>query len=213
MWNISSGAADFLFSLSNVVLVVGAAAVLIGTIGSIKMGAVREYFSDIRISDNERETSKANVRAAGLEKEAANARLETEKLKGVVAWRTISAKQGDELINTWSLKPGSVNLYWQDGDPEALFFAIQLSNVLQRSHWNVVALAMKPNNGILFELIVPPVAGTDADSLRSGLVTAKIPFSAVHPAAIQTGFMSSGSGVGNSNAPLLIVGSRKPVIP
>jgi hypothetical protein len=179
MWNISSGAADFLFSLSNIVLVVGAAAVLIGTIGSIKMGSVREYFSDIRISENERETSKANVRAAGLEKEAANARLETEKLKAVVAWRTISATQNGEMERVLSAKPGSVNLRWMDGDPEALFFAIQISQVLQRAHWSVAPTSFKPANGIMFGFVLPPVAGDDAQTLREALTTAKLPFSAV----------------------------------
>jgi hypothetical protein len=155
----------------------------------------------------------ALLRAAQLEKEAATARLETEKLKGVVAWRTISSAQDGELIKAWGAQPGSVNLYWQAGDPEALFFAIQLANVLQRANWKVSARSMQPTNGILFDLIVPPVAGTDADSLRNGLVGAKISFSAVHPAAIQGGFSSFGSGMDLPNAPMFIVGSRKPVIP
>src|SRR5579863_8954271 len=97
MWNISPDTAEVLFSLSNVVLIIGAAAVLIGTFGSIKMGSVREHFSDLRISENERETSRANIRAAELEKEAANTRLETEKIKAVVAWRTLSGAQIAEL--------------------------------------------------------------------------------------------------------------------
>jgi hypothetical protein len=174
---------------------------------------------DGKVADAKREGIEAGktagnalVRAAELEKEAANARLETERLKAVVAWRAISAPQVDELVRTWSLNPGSVNVYWQDGDPEALFFAIQLSNVLQRANWKVSALAMSPNNGILFNLIVPPVSGMDADSLRSGLVAAKIPFSAVHPAAMQS-FSTTGSMQNIPNAPLLVVGSRMPVAP
>jgi hypothetical protein len=157
--------------------------------------------------------SSALLRAAGLEKEAATARLETEKLKSVVAWRTISSEQAEALIKSWSSQPGSVNLYWQDGDPEALFFVMHLANALQRANWKVSARGMKPNNGIIFDMVVPPVAGADADSLRKGLLAARIPFSAVSPAAIQGGFASFGSGETFPNAPLLIVGSRKPVVP
>src|ERR1700726_3237225 len=63
----------------------------------------------------------AMIRAAELEKEAANARLETEKLKQVVAWRTLSETQGAEFKKVLEGRPGSVNLRWMDGDPEALF--------------------------------------------------------------------------------------------
>jgi hypothetical protein len=209
MWNVSSPAADFLFSLSNVVLIVGAAAVLIGTIGSIKMGAVREYFADIRISDNERETSKANVRAAGLEKEAATARLETEKLKSVVQWRTFSAAQNVDMENVLSAKPGSVNLRWMDGDPEAMFLAIQLSQLLQRAHWNVAPGSVKPANGIIFGILLPPMAGDDTETLRKALIAAKLSFSAVPAPAGGVSFnMSSIDG-----APFLYIGSRMPVVP
>jgi hypothetical protein len=206
-------------------LIFGAATALaaMGTVAFLFIqywsSGVRERHTEWRTSALELTTAeansgaaKANVRAAGLEKEAATARLETEKLKSVVAWRTISAGQTDELLKVWSLKPGSVNLFWQDGDPEALFFAIQLSTILQRANWKVSANGMRPNNGILFGLIVPPVGGIDADSLRSGLIATKLPFSAVHPAAMQT-FSTMGSMEDIPNAPLLIVGSRKPVVP
>src|SRR5258706_661126 len=209
MWNVSPSAADFLFDISNVVLIVGAAAVLLGTIGSIKMGAAKEYFSNIRISDNERDTSKANVRAAELEKEAAAARLETEKLKAVVAWRTVSATQNADMERLLSAKPGSVNLRWTDGDPEALFLAIQISQILQRAHWNVAPGSFKPANGIMFGFVLPPVAGDDAQTLRDALTAAKVPFSAVP-------FSQDGASFNVSTipgAPFLMAGSRMPVVP
>jgi hypothetical protein len=102
MWNISSGTADFLFSLSNVVLIIGAAAVLIGTIGSIKMASVREYFADLRLSENERETSKANLQAQELK--ASNLILEAklaprriDSLKEVIIARLMEAHRGKSV--------------------------------------------------------------------------------------------------------------------
>jgi hypothetical protein len=52
----------------------------------------------------------ALVRAAELEKEAANARLETERLKQVVAWRSILPDNTSKLESALAAKPGSVNL-------------------------------------------------------------------------------------------------------
>src|ERR1700730_17440080 len=68
----------------------------------------------------------ALVRAAELEKEAANAKLETERLKATVAWRSISPEIAASLEKILSETPGSVNLRYTDGDPEALFLAIQI---------------------------------------------------------------------------------------
>jgi hypothetical protein len=98
MWNVSPSAADFLFDLSNVVLIIGAAAVLFGTIGSIKMGAAKEYFSNIRISDNERETAKANERAEKLANETEQLRAENLALEKAVSPRKLEqALTGKEL--------------------------------------------------------------------------------------------------------------------
>lgn len=223
MLDVSSSLADSLFGWANVVLIVGAALVLIGTIGSIKLAAVREHFSDVRISDNERETktaiaesdvakadaAKANVLAAELEKAAADARLETEKLKSVVAWRTISLENQAAIEKVLSAKPGSVNLRWQDGDPEALFLAIQISSVLGRAAWQVAPGSFKPANSILFGIVLPPVSGADADALREALMAGHVSFSSI-PVS-QDGASFNVSNIGG--APFLMIGSRLPVAP
>jgi hypothetical protein len=46
MSDVSTEAANFWFDSLNIILFVGAFAVAIGTYGSIKMGAVKERFSD-----------------------------------------------------------------------------------------------------------------------------------------------------------------------
>jgi hypothetical protein len=151
----------------------------------------------------------ALVRAAQLEREAANARLETEKLKAVVAWRTISASENAAIERILSAKPGSVNLRWTDGDPEALFFAIQISQVLQRAHWSVASGSFKPANGILFGFILPPALGNDVQTLRDAFTAARLPFSAVP--LPQQGMSLMVSTI--PDAPFLMVGSRMPVVP
>ncbi len=162
-----------------------------------------------------REESKAAVEKAqaDIEKsraEAAVAKLETEKLKAVVAWRTFSAAQNGDMEKILSAKRGSVNLRWMDGDPEALFFAIQISQVLQRAHWNVAPGSFKPANRIMFGLIFPPVGGDDAQTLREALSAAKVGFSAI-PFNPPEGNSFSVQEI--IDAPFLLVGSRMPVTP
>ena len=212
MWNVSPSWADFLFSVSNVVLIIGAFAIFIGTIGSITMGAAKEHFADVRISDNERDTAQAlaragaaDAKAAGLEKEAADARLETERLKQVVAWRTIMPPDALKLENALVGKPGVVNLRFMDGDPEALFLAIQFSKILSKAHWQVAPGALKPANAIVFGISLPDAASADAQTLRAAFVAAGIAFS---PNPVPGGSSFSVSAI--PGAPMLMIGSRPP---
>src|SRR5215831_5748035 len=99
--------------------------------------------------------SQVEQRAADLEKEAASARLETEKLKAVVAWRIIPTESASQLEKALSDKPGSVNLRYTEGDPESLFLAIQLSNILSKAKWQIAAGSLKPANAILFGISLP----------------------------------------------------------
>ena len=69
----------------------------------------------------------ALVRAAALEKEATDARLATVKIKAQLSWRTLSKEVGEKLETELAKHPGKVNLRYTDGDPEALFLAIQIS--------------------------------------------------------------------------------------
>ncbi|KJC36966.1 hypothetical protein UP09_27190 [Bradyrhizobium sp. LTSP885] len=179
---------------------------------------LEEYKSDasIKVEEARKEGIEAGkvagdalVRAAELEKEAATARLETEKIKSVVQWRTFSASQNADMEVVLSAKPGSINLRWMDGDPEAMFLAIQLSQVLQRARWSVAPGAVKPANGIIFGLLLPPEAGDDAETLRKALIAAKLSFSAVPAPAEGVSFNISVI----AGAPFLYIGSRMPVVP
>jgi hypothetical protein len=97
IWNISEPAADFLFNLFNVVLIFGAFAVFVGTIGSIWMQAAKSYFSDERIAANEAATARAKADAeiaregaAAAHAKALEAELALEKYR---APRTLSPPQ------------------------------------------------------------------------------------------------------------------------
>ena len=148
----------------------------------------------------------AKLRAAELEKEAALARLETEKIKAVVAWRSISAANATKLEQFLAAKPGSVNLRYMDGDPEALFLAIQLSQILAKAGWQVAPGAVKPSNAIVFGIALPDTTAPDGDTLRKAFAAAAIAFSTdpVPPAGVSFSIATI------QGAPMLMVGSKAP---
>jgi hypothetical protein len=153
----------------------------------------------------------AIVRAAELEKEAANARLETEKLKKVVAWRVIPPEDVSILEKDLVAKPGSVNLRYTDGDPEALFLAIQISQILNKAGWHVAPGAVKFGNAIVFGIDLPDASSADAQTLRTAFSTAKMPFSTN---ALPTGGGQMGFSISTiAGAPILMIGSKLPALP
>jgi hypothetical protein len=60
MFSLSSEEASFWFDFSNIILLVGALLVLVGTYGAFKTGSIKERFSDERASSNELLTASAN---------------------------------------------------------------------------------------------------------------------------------------------------------
>jgi hypothetical protein len=90
MLTVTEPLANVLFGWANVVLIFGAAAVLVGTIGAIAMGSAKEQFSNERISANEAETARAKEAAAGANARAFEAQLALASFR---APRTLSAEQ------------------------------------------------------------------------------------------------------------------------
>jgi len=151
----------------------------------------------------------ALVRAAALEKEAADARLATERLKAQLSWRTLSKETGEKLETELSKHPGRVNLRYTDGDPEALFLAIQLSQALGKAQWAIAPGAIKLANAISFGISLPDADSDDAKSLRAAFAAANIPFSTEQLPPMGAGFSISTIG----GAPTLMVGSKSPALP
>jgi hypothetical protein len=151
--------------------------------------------------------AQANERAVNLEKEAAAAKLETEKLKQTVAWRSISPQTALEFEKVLSAKPGAVNLRYTDGDPEALFLAIQFSRIFAKAKWKIAPGALKFANAIQFGIALPDADSTDAGTLRTAFSAAKIGYS-TNPLP-PSGVSFSISTI--NGAPTLMIGSKLPV--
>lgn len=194
MWP-SSEIAICLYKAANISLIVALGIGVIATGLVVWMGSVKEGYLRRDLAE--------------LEKEAANARLETERLKEAVSWRVIPPECASELEKVLSAKPGSVNLRYMDGDPEALYLAIQYSRILSKANWKVAEGAVKPHSTIMFGIGLPDGSGVDANTLRDAFLAAKVPFStnALPPAGI-TFSISTIPG-----APTLIIGSKEPALP
>lgn len=161
------------------------------------------------------ESAKASAKAeefrlgiAQANERAAQSQLETEKLKAVVTWRTLPASNADELEKALAANPGSINLRYTDGDPESLFLAIQFSRILEKAGWKIAPSSLKLDGALQWGIALPDSSGTEAQTLRSAFAAAKIAFSTepVPPASMSVGRSIAG-------APILMIGSRPPVMP
>lgn len=153
MFDVSSDGANFWFDISNVILLVGAVLVAIGTYGTIRFAGIKEKFSDGRIAANGRETrraiadsdtakegmAKANDRVAiltaqaeQLRKDTVEAQLELEKIK---APREISDGLRVEMISLLSEYAGTpFDLGVNPGaEPQALM--MQIASILETANW------------------------------------------------------------------------------
>ncbi|KAB2833282.1 MAG: hypothetical protein F9K48_08760, partial [Candidatus Brocadia sp.] len=68
---ISSNSANLIYSISGVILAIGAVMTLLGTIGAIWSGGVRDQYSNERTAANEALTAQANADAAKASEKAA----------------------------------------------------------------------------------------------------------------------------------------------
>ena len=162
-----------------------------------------------RASNADEAAARATERAASLEKEAAASKLETEKLKQVVAWRTISPESAATLGKLLAAKPGAVNLRYTDGDPESLVLAIQFSRILEKAKWQIAPGAEKFANAIQIGIALPDSTGADALTLREAFSAARIDFG-TGPLPPK-GMSFSVSSI--PNAPTLMIGSKRPPLP
>jgi hypothetical protein len=99
--------------------------------------------------------SAANERAAVLEKEAAEARAEQERLKTLVTWRTIPNENGKILSSALSVRQASIVLAISANDPEALFYGAQIGKYLESAGWNVIPEAVSWSNYLPIDMHIP----------------------------------------------------------
>lgn len=158
-------------------------------------------------AEAEARAAAANERARALEKDAAQARLEQERLKVSLAWRVLSQQEASALQASLAAHPGSVNLWYTQGDPESLYLAIQFDAVFRNAHWTVLPSGATLA-GIVFGIAAPDATGSDAAALRAALHSARIEFSTDPLPPWQTTIGATRNPV----LPTLMIGSRRPAV-
>jgi hypothetical protein len=191
---------------------------LVGIVANaaIGFGLVVEYLVIGKVIDAtkeaERESNERIVKieaaAAESKREASAAQLETYRIKNVVSWRELPIWQVGTLLSALTAisGPKGVNLRYVEGDPEALYFAIQLSKIFSDAGWQVGSCGFSLSNTLLFGLFLPDVAEQNSLPLREAFKQAKISFAsdAVPPPNITYNEVVIGG------APRVIVGSKRP---
>jgi Tfp pilus assembly protein PilX len=167
MFNISLPQANALYNIANIVLILGAFLVLLGTIIAIWTGGIRERFADERMSNNETETARAKADAAQADAHAAEVNLELAKLK---APRTLGGEQQSRLVS--KLKPfaGQTFSLKVVADTEPISLMSMIETVLASAGWvnipsqigDVQVGGAGMAYGTAVELQMPPIGNPEA---------------------------------------------------
>ena len=123
-----------------------------------------------------KETAEANKQAALANERSENARLETERLKKLVIWRSISAEQKNILVKVLSAKKANITLMVVANDPEAFAFGSQLTTVFGAAKWGAFAESASWGNLLPENIILPGPENETVKLLRSAFTAAGIPF-------------------------------------
>jgi hypothetical protein len=153
MFEISSSTANIIYAVSNAALAFGALCVLLGTLGVIWSGGVRERFSNERIAINESQTATANARAAEAE-------LKSEQLRRELGPRHL---QREIFLKEIAESPKArVEIMYLRDDPECFDLAQQVWRALEDASWDVIAPAPIPSNTIGAAASNPTAMAVDA---------------------------------------------------
>jgi hypothetical protein len=153
MFDVSPDGANFWFDISNVVLLVGAVLVALGTYGTIRFAGIKEKFSDERVAANEVETkraiaesdsakegtAKANERIAELSTQAEQLRKDTAEAQLALAKfrtpRRFDESQVARIKSTVMEFSGTPFDIMVNLESEPQNFAAQIGALLESAGW------------------------------------------------------------------------------
>jgi hypothetical protein len=156
--------------------------------------------------------SEAAERAAALEKEAAETRLQYEKLKAAVAWRSIEPNNVKRLVKRLSERPSVVQLEYVQGDPEAQRLAAQLFAAFREAKWESQVRARVYVGAASGIWVLPNATPSDSTSLSVSTVRdafASIGLSFASQGAPAAKFVP-GETWGPSSPPVKVILGAKP---
>ena len=157
----------------------------------------------VRVEEARTEAARLTERAAQLEKDAAEARLEQERLKALVAWRPWSPAQAARLEAAVRGSRAGVLIEYDSSDTETRWFAINLGRSFEAAGWQVGLTSGTTAGAISFGLFAPNGPQPSTDVVRRGLAAAGVPFVTDEPPPFGMAF-----GGGPQGAARVRVGSR-----
>jgi hypothetical protein len=154
--------------------VVGVATYCVVQLQRVELAASKEEFEKYKIDTGKEiaaanavgdsakaEAAKANEKTASLQKEADEARLETQRLKQQVAWRRITRPQHDALVSALTGKKIDFFLSFVDADPESALFPDDIDRTMKDA-------GLKPSFFSGWQRAVGlSIAGTDSPELTA----------------------------------------------
>jgi hypothetical protein len=147
--------------------------------------------------------AESQERTAQLENETAQAKLEQERLKAQLAWRTLSPEVRDLLTKALSAHPSRMNIEYVANDTEVQYLAIQIANAFTDAKWQIAMKQVTHAGTVVFGLWIPESPYEGTAEARAAFRAAGIPFSTDTPPPAGMGF----GGV-VENAGSILVGSK-----
>lgn len=136
-------------------------------------------FAETTIEQTETNLADAQRKLAGAIERAANAELETEKLRKNLSWRRLSKSEKEILLSDLSKACGPVLIVYGMGDFESESYALQFAAIFTLAKWAPVMRAVQ-FDWLAFGLRAPPLEGDPmnqpAKTLRAALTAAGMEF-------------------------------------
>ena len=141
MFDLSPDAADGIFNLAAIALIVGAALVLMGAIAALWTSGIKERYTNERVSKSDADTAAANATAERARADYARASLLAEqetvarlRLEARLADRTLTPEQQTRLVDQMSPFRGqTVDVVILNDSSETLNFGNAIVACLERA--------------------------------------------------------------------------------
>jgi hypothetical protein len=145
-------------------------------------GLAAEYWYGGKGADAAAELQRvSDENIAKANSDAATARLEQERLKRLVVWRSIPTNAITEITRRLSIRQDAITLMYLANDPEVFLFSSQISHAFSEAHWEVFVKSVSWGNWLPIGVHVYGDAGEVLDLARATLRAANVPFDEAPP--------------------------------
>jgi hypothetical protein len=150
IFDLSEFAANTIYSISNVAVLLASIVGVGGAIGLFWAGGVKEKYADIKELETAERISETDAKAAEANKSAAEAKLELAKLQSKLAWRTVSIEDENRMVEFLRDAPkGYVGFMYMSGDLESRAFALRLSQIFKKAGYETEERAEDMSEGVI----------------------------------------------------------------